>query len=70
MQFYKAYLEQNEIKVNYIDSQHELSDIRKLLPALSEDGIDTLTYRNPTDYFLEQRLKEGARKLGLKIKIS
>ena len=67
MQFYKAYLEQNEIKVNYIDSQHELSDIRKLLPALSEDGIDTLTYRNPTDYFLEQRLKEGARKLGLKI---
>ena len=67
MQFYKQHLESKGIKVVYIDAQNELSDIRKLLPTLSTSGVDTLFFINPTDYYLEKRLNEGAKQLGLTI---
>tara|TARA_B110000208_G_C11781506_1_gene434014 strand:- start:127 stop:1641 length:1515 start_codon:yes stop_codon:yes gene_type:complete len=66
MQFYKQHLEANGIAVNYIEAKSELSDIRKLIPHLNKEGIETLCYRNPTDYNLEKRLNEGIEKFNLK----
>lgn len=70
MQFYKHHLESNGIQVVYIEAKNELSDIRKLLPSLAESGINTLYYREPTDYWLEKRLNEGVQVLNLESKIS
>lgn len=70
MQFYKQHLESNGIKVVYIEAQNELSDIRKLLPALSESGVDSLFYREPTDYWLEKRIKAGIEEFNFKSEVS
>jgi deoxyribodipyrimidine photolyase-related protein len=62
MKFYERYLTQQGFEVHYIEAKNELSDIRNLIPDLANKGIDTLTYRNPTDYYLELRLAEGLKK--------
>ncbi|MEN8927602.1 MAG: cryptochrome/photolyase family protein [Flavobacteriales bacterium] len=61
MRFYKQHLEKNGLKVTYIEAKNDLSDIRKLIPHLSEKGITEVCFRNPTDYYLEKRLNEGIK---------
>jgi deoxyribodipyrimidine photolyase-related protein len=56
MKFYESYLLSKNIKVVYIDSFNELSDVRKLIPYLKANGVTELEYIDPTDCWLEQRI--------------
>ena len=56
MKFYKSYLEAKKIEVVYIDSFHELSDVRTLIPYLKSEGIAHLEYLDTTDDWLERRI--------------
>ena len=56
MKFYENYLQSKKIKVVYIDSFNELSDIRKLIPYLKTKGVDAIEYIDTTDAWLEQRI--------------
>lgn len=58
MKFYENYLQSKKIKVLYIDSFNELSDIRKLIPHLNSIGIAAIEYIDTTDYLLERRIKK------------
>jgi deoxyribodipyrimidine photolyase-related protein len=49
MKFYENYLKEKKINVVYIDSFHELSDVRKLIPFLKTQGVHTLTYIDTSD---------------------
>ncbi len=69
MKFYQSQLEERNIKTVYIEAQNELSDIRNLLPELADSGVKTIYYRDPSDYWLEKRLKEGIEKHNLKAEI-
>ena len=66
MKFFQSQLEERNIKTVYIDAQNKLSDIRNLIPELADSGVNKLIYRDPIDYWLEKRLKEGINKHKLK----
>ncbi len=61
MKFYESFLQSKKIKVIYIDSFNELADIRNLIPYLKTQGIDAVEYIDPTDNWLEKRIKETAK---------
>ena len=48
--------------IQYIDTTEKESDIRKLIPVLAKKGIEEIHFMNPTDFWLEKRLKEGCKK--------
>jgi len=60
MKFYESYLQENKIKVNYIESTNELSDIKKLIPYLSKNGVNQIHYYDTTDNWLEKRITNKA----------
>ncbi|MEO6537710.1 MAG: cryptochrome/photolyase family protein, partial [Ferruginibacter sp.] len=60
MKFYESYLQSKNIKVYYIDSGKELSDIRALIPYLKTTGVNAFEYIDTTDYWLEQRISKSA----------
>lgn len=61
MKFYEKYLQSRQIEVAYIDSQNELSDIRKLLPHLKSQGISSIEFIDSTDDWLEQRIVNSCK---------
>jgi deoxyribodipyrimidine photolyase-related protein len=65
MKFYESYLQSKKIKVIYIESNNELSDIRKLIPYLKTLKINAFEYINTTDYWLEQRIKTVTSKYNI-----
>ena len=65
MKFYEGYLQSKNITVIYIDSCHELADIRKLIPYLKLQDIQTFEYIDTTDYWLEQRISKACRTCNL-----
>lgn len=67
MKFYENYLQSLGIKVEYIDSQSELSDVRKLLPYLKAKGTDTIEYIDTTDNWLEKRINNACNELKIKL---
>jgi len=67
MKFYQDYLERKKLKVIYIDSTNELSDVRKLIPHLREKGIEDIHFADVADNWLENRIKQTAEKSGIKI---
>ena len=56
MKFYESYLQSKNIEVIYIDSLKELADVRKLIPYLKTQGVESFEYIDTTDYWLEQRI--------------
>ena len=56
MKFYESYLQKNNFTVNYIESTDELSDIKKLIPHLSKNGVTQIHYYDTTDNWLEKRI--------------
>ena len=56
MKFHESHLQSKKIEVVYIDSQSELSDIRKLIPYLSAQGINSISYIDTTDHWLEKHI--------------
>jgi deoxyribodipyrimidine photolyase-related protein len=59
MKFYESYLLSKNCKVVYIDSFHELADVRTLIPHVKSIGCDVLEYIDTTDYWLEQRINKA-----------
>ncbi len=63
MKAYEAYLISKEYNVRYIEATDPLSDIRLLIPQLVKEGIKTLHVTDPTDNWLEKRIKEAGKEL-------
>ncbi|MCA1759005.1 MAG: cryptochrome/photolyase family protein, partial [Bacteroidales bacterium] len=61
MKFYESYLFEKGLKVVYIESKNELSDIRKLLRFLKQSGTEGLQYVDTTDSWLEKRITETSK---------
>ncbi|MDA8693399.1 cryptochrome/photolyase family protein [Saprospiraceae bacterium] len=67
MKAYEAYLKSKKIDVHYISSTDKNSDIRILIKMLSKDKVTELHYINPTDNWLEKRLKATAEKYDISL---
>jgi deoxyribodipyrimidine photolyase-related protein len=65
MKFYQDYLERKKLKVIYIDSTNELSDIRKLISHLKQKGIEEIHIADVADNWLEKRIRQTAEKTGI-----
>ncbi len=63
MKAYQAYLESLGKSVTYIEAIQGESDIRVLLPKLSGEGIKGIHILDPTDNWLEKRIKNSASNL-------
>lgn len=61
MKFYEQYLRESGVKVVYIDSSNELSDVQKLMPHLIEHGISEIHFCDVSDNWLETRIKVLAK---------
>lgn len=59
MKYYEHYLQSKGIEVIYIDSFHELADVRKLIPHLKSLEISVFEYMDTTDNWLERRIEEA-----------
>ncbi len=62
MKSYEAYLKSKDVDIQYISSNEKKSDIRVLIKDLFKDGVKEIHYINPTDNWLEKRLKSSAEK--------
>ena len=60
MQFYTSYLERKGVKVNYIDSGNELSDVRKLIVHLKSKGVEEIHVTEVNDDWLGRRICAAA----------
>ncbi|MFN7792754.1 MAG: cryptochrome/photolyase family protein, partial [Cyclobacteriaceae bacterium] len=67
MRAYQHFLESKGYQVTYVEASEKISDIRKLLPYLNEKGVSEICYAEVTDYLLEKRISEQARKLNLRL---
>ncbi|HRH59158.1 MAG TPA: cryptochrome/photolyase family protein, partial [Chitinophagaceae bacterium] len=67
MQFYKEWLQQKEFKVEYIESNSEYSDIRKLIPYLKEQNVTQIDCTDVHDDWLRRRLIAACKKHHIKI---
>lgn len=61
MRAHAGKLRQAGISVQYIESTDPLSDIRKLIPHLAEQGVERLHVINPTDNWLEKRIRQASQ---------
>ena len=50
------------LEVHYVESLQDISDVRLLLPELKSKDIEHINYIEPTDNWLEKRLKNSFRK--------
>lgn len=57
MKYYQHYMEQQGIKVTYIDSCHDLSDIRVFNKEIKKKNISEINLIDPVDNWLEKRVK-------------
>lgn len=58
MKSYENYLIGKGVKVIYVESINQQSDVRILLKELAEKGLKEINIINPTDNWLEKRIKE------------
>jgi deoxyribodipyrimidine photolyase-related protein len=65
MKAYENHLTKKEKNVTYISAKNQLSDVRKLLSKLNQDGISEIHIIDPTDNWLEKHINES--KGGIKI---
>ena len=57
MKFYEDYLKSQGIRVSYINSNDNESDILNLLDMLKSQGINLIEMYDPVDYLLNKRIK-------------
>lgn len=67
MKHYEKFLGEQGKKVLYIEAHDELSDVRRLLPALKDQGFQSVHCIDPVDDWLEKRIKSGAEKYNLEL---
>lgn len=65
MKGYAAFLENQNIRVEYVSSVDEHSDIRILLADLKQKGVDSFEYIDTTDNWLEKRIYQATQQFGL-----
>ncbi len=65
MKFYEDSLIKKKLKVNYIESGDELSDVRQLIPHLIKQGFEKLNFYDAADNYLENRIKSFDGKIKL-----
>lgn len=68
MKAYAEYLDSRNVKVRYVDATDERSDIRKLIASIKSGNIQTIHYIDPTDCWLEERIRSSAEKAGITLK--
>ena len=61
MKAYQTYLENKGMTVHYVESGEVLSDIRKFGQEIKDKGIEKIHLMNPTDDWLEQRIRKAAK---------
>jgi len=59
MKRYADYLQEKKIEVHYIESKESISDIRLLIPYLKFNGVEKISFIDPVDNWLQQRLNKG-----------
>ncbi len=67
LKFYQDYLQKEKKQVVYIESNNEISDIRKLVPQLKKDGIEEIHFAEVVDDWLQKRIVKSAKLSGIKI---
>ncbi len=67
MKQYESYLKSKDIVVKYVASPENISDVRKLIPHLADQKIKELVFIDPTDYWLEHRIKENCNANGIEV---
>lgn len=67
MKCYQAFLEGKGYRVHYIDSSHPLSDIRNFNREISRQKIKSISVIDPTDFWLEKRMRKMAETIELTI---
>ncbi|NNE65994.1 MAG: cryptochrome/photolyase family protein [Pyrinomonadaceae bacterium] len=65
MKAYAAHLQSEGHNVVYTDAGEETSDIRKLVRDVALRGVDSITYIDPTDDWLESRLRREAKRASI-----
>jgi len=65
MKFYEDFLKRKKLKVIYINSKNEYSDIRILIPHLKQKGVEEIHFADVADNWLEKRIKQSADKVGI-----
>ncbi|WP_179352453.1 cryptochrome/photolyase family protein [Winogradskyella vidalii] len=66
MKAYASYLESKGKQVKYIEAITDLSDIRQLIPKLIASGIKKLHIIDPTDNWLQKRIKTAGVSIEIK----
>ena len=67
MKFYESYLLSKNLKVVYVDSHGEISDIRDLIRYLNSIGIEELEYIDTTDYLLQRRIEKACMSYNIQL---
>ena len=62
------YLKSKHLQVHYIQSFDKKSDIRNFITCLDTKKIREIVCLNPEDNYLERRIKESCKKIGLSVK--
>jgi len=61
MKKYAHYLAELNVTVNYIDSQNELSDVRKLIKHLAQQNITGIQFADVADNWLKRRIQNSCK---------
>lgn len=69
MKSYAQYLEEKGGRVQYVNAQEEISDVRNLIPFLAEQGVQHISMIDVTDDWLNQRITETAAQLSLELEV-
>lgn len=67
MKCYADHLEEQGVKVKYIEATDSLCDIRKLIPYLAKQSVDTIHYAHVADDWLEKRLDKACAKHNIQL---
>ncbi len=67
MKSYEHYLKSIGKSVYYIESSHQLADIRNFKHEIDKQGIEQVNVIDPTDNWLQKRLKNTTKKCSLKV---
>jgi len=65
MKSYEGLLRKMGYEVHYVDSTELISDVRKLIPFLSDNGVKMIHLADPTDDWLQRRLDIACKKSGI-----
>ncbi|MFB9211804.1 cryptochrome/photolyase family protein [Echinicola jeungdonensis] len=69
MKAFSDFLLGQKVKVYYVPSKEDVSDIRKLIPVLASERVRKIILLDPTDNWLEMRIRKTGRQEGLELEI-